>query len=143
VPTTLALRPDPATFEGDLADAVDLFGLETEALIALWTDARVDPSELPEGVPNRGYWGDSLIAARSSTGSRLWLLETAVADDSAARRAEAYALEALEHLTRERRARSIRPEATVEGDAIYLRVRITALTGAELELGPARINGAV
>ena len=50
--------------------------LATQVLICLMTDAHVDDSELPDGVENRGWVGDSFDLAEGETpiGSKLWLL---------------------------------------------------------------------
>ncbi|OLP56831.1 hypothetical protein BJF92_12225 [Rhizobium rhizosphaerae] len=51
-------------------------GLATQVLICLMTDVRVEASELPDGVENRGWVGDGfdLAQGESPMGSRLWLL---------------------------------------------------------------------
>lgn len=50
--------------------------IETAVIICLMTDRRVEPSELPEGEPNRGWPGDAfdLKPGEMPLGSKLWLL---------------------------------------------------------------------
>lgn len=77
--------------------------IETAVLIALMTDARADPDELREGDINRGWPGDTFdldeAAGEKPIGSKLWLLMRSTVDDfETPRRAEAYAIEALQPL---------------------------------------------
>jgi phage gp46-like protein len=126
--------------DADLADAEDVHGIETEALIALASDARVADNELPAGVPNRGWWADRFDPSGEQTGSRLWLLESVVATPDNARRAEDYALEALAYLVRSGRARAIRPLGEVVGERLLLRVSIVLRSGQVAQLDPLRVN---
>lgn len=48
--------------------------LTTAIAISLFTDARVNDDELPDGEENRGYWGDMHLPSGQSLGSKLWLL---------------------------------------------------------------------
>jgi phage gp46-like protein len=79
--------------------------IETAAMLALFTDKRVDPDHplyfLADGDA-RGYWGDGVDVRddlnEAALGSHLWLLERApltIRNVSAARWAEQFALEAL------------------------------------------------
>lgn len=70
--------------------------VKESVLISLfsWRKSRPD-----DGVPvpfRRGWWADSLAEKR--IGSRLWLLEREKVTEAVLRRAETYALEALEWL---------------------------------------------
>lgn len=71
-------------------------GLETIVLVALFTDRRITAAEAEElGVTDRrGYWADAVDG--EITGSRLWTLERARVTQETIRRAELYAVEALE-----------------------------------------------
>lgn len=98
---------DFAGVEGDSATGnrgglVARAPLETAVVLALMTDRAVDPAELPAGEDNRGWPGDAISlepgAAPRPMGSKLWLLRRATVDETAARRAEAYAREALQPL---------------------------------------------
>lgn len=51
-------------------------GLQTAVTVSLFTDARVDKEELPEGeTDQRGWWGDALNDDNDKIGSKLWTLE--------------------------------------------------------------------
>lgn len=136
----MALRYDPAKLSADLADATDEHGFETELLIALLSHARVDPSEVPPGTPLRGYWADSFDLTGEQTGSRLWLLEQAVANEANARRAEAYALDALRFLVSSERVRAVHPVAELERETIAVTVKVTLLSGVVKAFGPYRVT---
>jgi phage gp46-like protein len=75
-------------------------GLATQVLIYLMTDARVEPSELPEGVENRGWFGDSFDLAEGETalGSKLWLLRRRAIFDGIEIEVEDYVRSALQTL---------------------------------------------
>lgn len=75
-------------------------GLATQVLICLMTDRAVDPSELPEGVENRGWPGDAfdLEEGEMPLGSKLWLLRRQALYTGIEIRAEAYIREALQPL---------------------------------------------
>jgi phage gp46-like protein len=75
-------------------------GLATQVLICLMTDARVDDSELPDGVENRGWFGDSFDQAEGETpiGSKLWLLRRRSIYDGIETDVEDYVREALQTL---------------------------------------------
>ena len=85
----------------------DVTGLSETALrdiviIALFTDRRADAGEILP-VPNgdrRGYWADGLVAPEDQGGSRLWLLERALANEETASLAQGYAAEALAFMVR-------------------------------------------
>lgn len=75
-------------------------GLATQVLICLMTDRRVEPHELPDGVANRGWIGDSFDLGPGETplGSRLWLLRRSALTEGIETIAETYASEALQPL---------------------------------------------
>ena len=75
-------------------------GLATQVLICLMTDRRVEPSELPAGVENRGWIGDSFGIAEGETpiGSKLWLLRRTALYEGIEIKAQDYAREALQPL---------------------------------------------
>lgn len=139
----LALRYDFRLYAADLADPRSVADpLETEVLIALLSEARVAPSEVPPGKLNRGWWGDSLRKDGEQLGSRLWLLEDATATDTNARRAETYAREALAFLVRARRARKVDARAELVDGGILLYVSVTRLAGSVTTSGPHLVNHA-
>lgn len=107
-PADPILTPD-LVWNGTAADLVidsvrgDLqmgHALETAVLICLQTDRRVEPSELPEGEPNRGWPGDAfdLQPGDVPLGSKLWLLRRRALTEGIELEAEDYAREALQSL---------------------------------------------
>lgn len=121
----LALRVDPEHLEGDLVDQADALGVETEVLIALGT---------------RDWWGDAYAEDGKAIGSRLHLLDSAIATEENARRAETEAALACEPIVKEGRARAIVPRATLEGARIAMTIEVTLLDGRTKSVGPVRVN---
>ncbi len=74
--------------------------LETAVLICFQTDRRVEPSELPEGEPNRGWPGDAfdMQPGQVPLGSKLWLLRRRALIVGIELEAEDHAREALQTL---------------------------------------------
>ncbi len=75
--------------------------LNTAILICLFTWRRAEPYDvLPAGTDPKGWWGDAIDLEGSETkiGSRLWLLYRSPLNEDNRRRAEQYALEALQPL---------------------------------------------
>lgn len=99
----IAVRYDNATGLGDLAGYAEGAlqkdeGLETAILISLFLNRRALPGDpVPEGADLGGWWGDSYPDVQGDQiGSRLWLLDGQKTTDENLRRAEAYAVEALQ-----------------------------------------------
>ena len=136
----LTLRFDSVELDGDLADESDDSGVETEALIALATDARVDASELPDGVPNRGWWADFVDPDGEQIGSSLWLAEKEPASDAAAARAEPLVAAALQPLVDAGRATSFTANVARTGQQLTIAPRIELPDGASVALGALRVN---
>ncbi len=95
----VALCWDNAIGQADIGiagfDLISESGLLSAVLISLFTDARVDVDELPDGeTDRRGWWGDALTDG-DATGSRLWLLERCKQTDDVLVLAEGWAQEAL------------------------------------------------
>ncbi|HHY49381.1 MAG TPA: hypothetical protein GYA10_06500 [Alphaproteobacteria bacterium] len=90
-------RADDPDAPGDLQC---LFGLRTQVIICLLTDARAEPSELRDGDENRGWIGDSfdLEGAERPIGSKLWLLRRSALVEGIEVRAELHARQALQTL---------------------------------------------
>lgn len=79
-------------------DLMSESGLLSAVLISLFTDARVDADEFPDGENDRrGWWGDALSDG-DATGSRLWLLERSKQTGDVLVLAEGWAQEALSWL---------------------------------------------
>lgn len=70
-------------------------------LIALFTDAYIEPDELPDGFLNRGWWGDDIELKvnnnkeRKIWGSKLWLLERFKLNDDVLGEVKTWVKEAL------------------------------------------------
>lgn len=74
--------------------------IQTAVLICLMTDARVDPSELPDGESNRGWPGDAfdMQPGEVPLGSKLWLLRRRALTEDIDLEAQDYARAALQTL---------------------------------------------
>lgn len=100
----IALRYDNETGIGDLAGYAEGAlakdeGLKSAVLVSLFFDAPALPGDVPAGAPRRGWWADVYADTPGDViGSRLWLLDGAKTTDENLRRAEAYAVEALQWL---------------------------------------------
>lgn len=76
-------------------------------LICLFTDAYIEPDELPEGVLNRGWWGDDIELKinnnkeRRIWGSKLWLLERSKLNNDVLNEVKTWVKEALSLLIEE------------------------------------------
>jgi len=80
-------------------------GMSTAIIISLFTDTRVTADDLPSGDDDkRGWWSDII-------GSKLWLLERALAIKETLDRAESYSAEALQWMVDIGVARAIAPNA--------------------------------
>ena len=74
-------------------------GLETAVIVSLFTDARVRPDELPEGLTwRRGFWGTAVDDEPRQFGSKLWLLSREKATQATLVRARQYCIDALQWL---------------------------------------------
>lgn len=111
-------------------------GLATQVLICLMTDRRVEASELPEGVENRGWIGDSfdLVGDETPIGSKLWLLRRSALYDGIEIKAQDYALEALQPLLKQKAVARVDVTATADRRAnrLYLSVSLYGRDGTRL-----------
>lgn len=69
--------------------------LHTAICISLFTDARAQEDDLPDGEENRGYWGDIALPAGESLGSKLWLLQRRKITGEVVLKARDYAADAV------------------------------------------------
>lgn len=137
----LSLRVDPIFLDGDLVDESDDTGLQTEALVALLSDARVDDNVLGAGRVNRGYWADSVTADGEQVGSSLWLLEDVTPSEQAAALASEYVEAALQPLVRDGRVARIEPGVPeTVGQHLSVSPRLVLPDGSVVELGGLRVN---
>lgn len=137
----LTLRFSPTELDGDLADETDASSVETEALIAIGTDRRVDASQLPDGVPNRGWWADSVWPNDGEQiGSALWLLEGAQADDASVARAEELLAEALSPMQAAGRIASFQSLLERTGQYLDIAPVLVLPDGSTASFGALRVN---
>lgn len=112
-------------------DLISDGGLETAVLISLFTDRRVNDSELPEWEEDkRGWFGDTLSDIEGDQyGSKLWTLDRAPLNSTTRTLAEAYARDALSWLLEDGVASDLSVEAyIVNRDRIDLDIAITKPT---------------
>ncbi len=91
-------------------------GLETAALLSLYTDRGMDPGDvLPEGLSEyRGWWGDAHpVIAGDRIGSKLWLLSRSKDTPQTRALAEQYAREALAWMIEDRVSDLIEVQAVI------------------------------
>lgn len=108
-------------------------GLQTAIIVALFTDRQADESDiLPAGeAQRRGWWGDGVPQiAGDKIGSKLWLLSREKQLPEVLRRAEQYAVEALQWLIEDKVATTVTCVATNPAVGLmHLQVDITRPTG--------------
>lgn len=106
----------------------------TAILLSLYTDRRVDPSEVPAGTDLGGWWGATFPKkAGHIEGSRLWLLFAfgGAASEENRRRAEEYAAEALAWMIEDGIFAKIEPVGSiVASDMIELAIAFTEADGS-------------
>ncbi|EGJ50258.1 phage GP46 family protein [Desulfocurvibacter africanus] len=112
------------------ADLATEQGLQSACILSLFTDARCDADELPEGeTDSRGWWGDGLDGLDGTPvrrGSKLWLLGREKQVERTRQRAEEYAAAALQWLVTDGHAKAVAVSASWEGRGLLLlRVAVT------------------
>lgn len=135
------------TFDGfdlaaDSADLITESGLKTSIIISLFTDRRVEASELPEGeTDRRGWFGDAIEAQGTAdpVGSRLWLLSREKQTDEVLSRAEEYCKEALQWLLDDGIAKSVEVAVEFTRDGLLgIAIQIQKPSGEPLKYQFAR-----
>lgn len=109
-------------------------GLETAVLLSLFTDQRVDSSELPPGLTDkRGWWGDMFPNVQGDQiGSKLWVLDRSKTTDETLAAIETNALNALNWMLVDGVASSVSVTASYNTDkSVSLVIEITEQTGNE------------
>lgn len=88
-------------------------GLATAIILSLFTDARADAGEVPDGQTDpRGWWGDVVpLVDGYRLGSKLWLLAREKQLPLVLERARAYAAEALAWLVTSGAAAAVQVDA--------------------------------
>jgi phage gp46-like protein len=85
--------------------------LKSAVLVSLFTDARCEKTEIPNGETSlRGYFGDAIF--NESTGSKLWLLNRAKYSNDTLLKAKEYAKSALDWLVTDGFAKEIKVETS-------------------------------
>jgi phage gp46-like protein len=113
------------------------FDVETAVFLLLAIDAPAQPGDvLPTGSPRRGFWGDAFSDSGRPLGSRLWLLEGRVCDQSAAQDAITYAMEATKRIVDDGFIRAIEFSTEVGDEAILLLPLVTKKDGSVQSLSP-------
>lgn len=135
----LSLRFDPKYLDGDIADIEDDAAL-TEATIALATDARIDPSLVPAGKSNWGYWADALLSPGEQTGSTLWRYDDRMPTVELGAELERDAQAALAPIVREERIIAADTDVLIDGTHLDVVARLTLPSGAVASLGPIRVS---
>lgn len=80
------------------SDQQSLDELREAIVISLHTDRRADPSDLPDGIRNRGWWGSSVDDEADPIGSLLWAVQARGLTQGAAPAYEQAARDALSWL---------------------------------------------
>lgn len=134
--TDIALRLDSVD-QFDLAmDGVDLAtdeGLGTAIVVSLFTDARADEGELPDGhTDRRGWWGD-VADPQDPIGSKLWTLAREKSINAVVVRAEEYAYQALQWLLEDRVVSDIDVTAELlDRDRLAIEVSLARRAGGDV-----------
>lgn len=107
--------PDMVIENGDLKADI---GLETAALISLFSDKRVTFEQLPQGeTDRRGWWADLISDPLSDEiGSRLWTLDRGKVVNTTAVDMESILTEAFDWLLEDGIAASIVVDSAITGD---------------------------
>ncbi len=113
-------------------------GLETAILISLFTDQRIEESELPQGqTSRRGWWGDLFPDVDGDKiGSKLWLLDNAKQLTSELPRYEQFVVESLSWLIEDGVASDISASASYpERGQLKIEIDITRPEGNDSRFG--------
>lgn len=86
--------------------------LQNAVVISLFTDARCEQDELPQGeTDRRGYYGDFELPQGESLGSKLWTLKREKVIPKTINRARDYATQALQWLVDDGHLQSVKVTA--------------------------------
>lgn len=136
----LALQWDDESQSADLAievnDLVREEGLRTAVMLSLFLDRQAEKGDaLPRGeTDRRGWWADAFpVVDGDHIGSRLWLLARETVSETTRRRAEQYALEALQWLIDDKVAETVQAVATSpRPDSVSLEIIIQRPDGSDI-----------
>jgi len=116
-------------FDTEVNDIVYDEGLETAALMSLWSDKRADDDDaIDDQNDKRGWWGDlTVIEFTDQIGSKLWQVARGKTTAETLVQAKQYIEEALEWMIEDGVAARITAEAERSGpllDRLYFKVSI-------------------
>ncbi len=130
------------TFEnnaGDLAirnaDIALDRSLRSAVLVSLFTDARVEPDELPDGeTDRRGWWGQDFEDDQIGIGSKLWTLARSKRTNATLLQYQSFAMEALQWLVTDGHVRSVQVSVSnPRSDIVLLDIGIQLLNQDQTE----------
>jgi phage gp46-like protein len=127
--------PDTGEFDLDIKvnEIENDEGLETAVLISLFSDARCEEEELPEGeTSRRGFWGDAVENPDNiQTGSKLWVvIERAKTTDELLEEVREFCEQALEWLIDDMVADSVTVETSyLNTSTLNIEIEITRPDG--------------
>lgn len=91
----------------DAGDIKTIEGLETAAVLSLFTDARADKSETAKTTRRRGWLGNAtMFTDGHEIGSKLWLLEQARLTDETEKNLQTYVSNCFAWMLKDRLIRS-------------------------------------
>ncbi|APJ03945.1 phage GP46 family protein [Silvanigrella aquatica] len=96
--------------------------LQTGVSLSLFTDAKVDEFEIPDGKENRGFWADVLDG--ENTGSKLWLILRSKNKIDVPKSAEEYCKKALFWLIEDKLVDNIDCTAKIEKNNLIINIII-------------------
>lgn len=98
-------------------------GFETSLTMSLFTDKRVDASEVSTPERRRGWIGDELFIQTGFThGSKLWLLDQARVNFETRNSAEDYAKSSLEWLVNDGFLKEVKTIAEIDTSRIIMQI---------------------
>jgi phage gp46-like protein len=141
---TLAYNQDNQQIDLQTSPDARLNWLQNAVLISLFTDARCEADELPQGeTDQRGYWGDLDLPEGESLGSKLWLLRREKITQNTLNRARDYATDALQWLIENDHLQGVKVEVSRGGlERIDLLIHCQLPDGTWIELFQEYVLGA-
>lgn len=110
-------------------------GIETSAIISIFSDARVSSEDTDESITDfRGWWGDLIDPDKSLIGSKIWLMNRAKTTTETLSLAKQYITDSLEWMKKDGVCAKIsvdveRQEKT-DGDILAFLVKIIKIDGS-------------
>lgn len=117
-----------ATKNGDL---VTVDGLESALRVSLFTDARLDESEMPEPV-RRGGWIGNVLSGRQ-LGGKLYALENARITTAYVGKAKEFAARSLDWMVDDQVTRGVQNSVSVKGQDVQHNISIVSRDGVKYD----------